>query len=99
MFSDDFKTKVFKISLPAGYARRAITAFETNNHVLLRYLLEDLLADSRMYVDGNIGYNREVKPDCELTFQDRQNIYSEFMEILTEKLDNGELLPEYRVRI
>ncbi len=99
MFNDDFKARVFKISLPAGYGRKAIKAFENNSHVLLRYLLEDLLTDSRMYVDGNIGNNREVKEGWELTFQDRQTIYSEFMEILTKKLDNGELLSEYRVRI
>lgn len=99
MFSDEFKQKVFKVCLPVGLGKKAVNAFENNNHVALRHLLEDLMDDIHLYEKWNIGSNRKVREDKIHTFNDRQEIYSEFMELLTKKIDSGKLSPEYRVCI
>lgn len=98
MFSDDFKDRVFKVCLPTGLGGRAVYALEKGSHTLLRYVLEDLLDDFELYEDENQGSNRKVRFDKVHTFEDRQSVYSELMELITNKIDNGELLPEYRVR-
>ena len=99
MFSNEFKTKVFKVALPAGAGRLAVEALEHNSPNKLRYILEELLDDPHLYVNGNIGSNRKVRQDKKHTHESRQEIYSELMELLTNKIDNGELSPENGVYI
>lgn len=98
MFSNDFKDRVFKVCLPAGAAGLAVRAFETNDHIRLRNLLEDLLDDMHLYENWNTGSNRKVKKNKIHTFEARQAVYSELMEMINTKLDSGELLSEHRVR-
>lgn len=97
MFNREFKDKVFKVCLQAGLARPAIKALESNNYVRLRNILEDLLDDPHLYVDRNLGNNRKVRPDKVHTLESREEVYSELMELITNQLDSGELLPEFRL--
>lgn len=99
MFSNEFKTKVFKVTLPAGAGRLAAEALENNKPNKLRHILEELLDDPHLYVNGNIGSNRKIRQDKKHTHESRQEIYSEFMELLINKIDNGELSPENRIHI
>jgi hypothetical protein len=99
MFNDKFKERLLKVSLPAGIGRVMTEALESDNHVKIRYLLEELLDDPDLYLNGNTGFDRMVDVNKYLTYTDRLDAYSEFMEILNNKLDEGELLPEYRLRI
>lgn len=99
MFNNEFKTKVFKVAMPAGAGRVAVEALENNKVHKLRYLLEELLDDPHLYVNGNIGSNRKVKQDKKHTYESRQEVYSDLMELINNRLDSGELLPEYGIHI
>ena len=99
MFSAEFKTKAFQVCFPAGAARAIISALEANNPVRVRNILEDLLDDEWLYVNNNLGSNRKVKEGKELTFESRQELYTEFMDNYIKDLDAGRIPREYRVHI
>lgn len=98
MFNEALIDKLFAVCLPAGAGRLLSEILDANDHTRLRHLLEELLDDENLYINRNVGSNRKVRADKKHAFESRQEAYSEFMNILIEKLDHGKLLPEHRVR-
>lgn len=99
MFSNEFKNQAFQVCLPCGLGRRMAEALESDSYNTVRFIIEDLLDDHNLYVHNNTGNNRQVKEEHKESYNDRVELYSNFMEMLTKKLDNGKLLPESGLRI
>lgn len=95
MFSNEFKTKVLRVTLPVGLGSKAVKHMENSEYTPLRYMLEDLLDDPKMYETNS----KEVKPFYKTIHSMRLEAYSELMEIINDFLDNGRLLHKNRVRL
>ena len=100
-YSDDFKRKVFRICryLPAYASLRK--ALEESKHNTIRMILEDLVDDDLLYsetvTDNEV--KREVRKDKTYAYSERTGLYSEFMEMYNQYLDDGRVLQEDRLHL
>lgn len=88
-YTNDFKTKAFRIFRFTGNLLKVINAIENNKHNQVRLLLEELIDDPKLYTNklNRKGVKFEVKSSKKYKHQDRVNLYSEFMENYTLFLD------------
>lgn len=88
-YTNDFKTKAFRIFRFTGKLLKIIKAIENNKHNQVRLLLEELVDDPKLYTNklNRMGVRYEVKDSKKYAHQDRVDLYSEFMENYTVFLD------------
>jgi translation elongation factor P/translation initiation factor 5A len=98
-YTDDFKTKVFRICRFVPVYAKLMKALEENKHNSVRIMLEDLVDDNLLYNEYTVDDKvvKKVREDKKYTYTSRVNLYSEFMEMYTQYLDDGRLLQENRL--
>ena len=101
-YSEEFKTKCFNNLRYFMDIRLLISAMDNGHDNVVRYYLEEALDDSELYVNDEItddGERRIANAKIH-AYTIRHELYNEFMELLTETLDNknvrSELLPKRR---
>jgi len=98
-YTNDFKRKVFKICRFMPVYAKLMKALEENKHNSVRIMLEDLVDDNLLYEEHMEDHVvvKEVKNNKQYTYTSRVNLYSEFMEMYTQYLDDGRVFQESRL--
>lgn len=90
-YSNDFKTKCFRVFRWTGRVLELVKALESENHTKIRHLLEWGMEDSSLYgKEIDLMGRAKLRKDKKHTFLDRRKLYSEFMEMYAEHLDKYE---------
>jgi len=78
---------------------KLMKALEENKHNSVRIMLEDLVDDNLLYEEHMEDHVvvKEVKNNKQYTYTSRVNLYSEFMEMYTQYLDDGRVFQESRL--
>ena len=87
-YSNEFKTKCFRVFRWSGRVTEIVKALEDENHNKVRILLEWITEDPKLFLDKVDREGRPlINPDKKLTYIDRNKLYSEFMEMYVKYLD------------
>jgi hypothetical protein len=88
-YTNDFKTKAFRIFRFTGNLLKIIKAIENNRHNEVRILLENIIDDPKLYETtlNKMGVPYIVKKDKKYSHKERESLYSEFMDNYTLYLD------------
>ena len=84
-----FREKCFNNLRFAMDIRLLMSAMDNNHDTIVRYYLEQMLEDPELYVDSEIIDDGERKiANAKIHAHTvRQELYNEFMELLTQKID------------
>jgi hypothetical protein len=98
-YTNDFKRKVFKVTRFVPVYAKLMKALEENKYNSVRLILEDLVDDNLLYEEHveNHVVVKKVKENKKYAYTSRVNLYSEFMEMYTQYLDDGRVLQENRL--
>ena len=93
IYPEKFKEKVFNnLRHAVGDVRLLMTAIENNRDNVVRYMIEQTLEDSKLYVLDELKKDttKRVSEDKINTYKIREEIYNEYMELLmlTDKQDD-----------
>ena len=88
-YTNDFKTKAFRIFRFTGNLLKIIKAIEDNRHNEVRILLENMIDDPLLYKEAlnKMGVPYIVKENKKYSHKERVTLYSEFMNNYTLYLD------------
>ena len=88
-YSEEFREKCFNNLRFAMDIRLLIAAMDYGHHDVVRYYLEELLDDSELYIENEMNDDgaRRVANAKIHAHKVRQELYNEYMELLTNALD------------
>ena len=88
-YTEEFRAKCFNNLRFAMDIRLLISAMDSQRHNVVRYYLEELLEDSELYIESKITDedSKKVANNKIYAHKIRQEIYNEYMELLTNELD------------
>ena len=88
-YPEQFRDKCFNNLRFAMDIRLLIAAMDYNHHDLVRYYLEELLDDDELYIENELADDgaRRVANAKIHAHKVRQELYNEYMELLTNALD------------
>ena len=89
-YPQKFKDKVFNnLRFAVGDIRLLMSAIENGRDNVVRYMIEETLDDPDLYISDEIldDGSRRIANARIHTHKMRQEIYNEYMELLTETLD------------
>ena len=89
-YTKQFRDKCFNNLRFAMDIRLLMAAMDYQHHDVIRYYLEELLEDSELYIGSEIT-------DKIHTHKVRQELYNEYMELLTNALDKEDARDKTRV--
>lgn len=106
MYTNEFKTRAFRIFNSSSDltkdVRPLIKALECNNHTIVRYILEDMLDSPILYERSKVDDEGEriILAAKNNEYQDRVDLYSRFMSLYLNSLDekNMKLNKEYATK-
>jgi hypothetical protein len=89
IYSEEFRNKCFNNLRFAMDIRLLIAAMDYNHHEVVRYYLESLLDAKDLYIENEISDDgaRRVANAKIHAHKVRQELYNEYMELLTNALD------------
>ncbi len=95
-YTDDFKRKVFRVCRFTPVYADLMKALEENRYYSVIIVLEDLVDDNLLYEEHMEDHEvvKEVRENKKYTHGSRVELYSEFMEMYTQYLDDGRVLQE-----
>ena len=98
-YTKQFRDKCFNNLRLAMDIRLLIAAMDYQHHDVIRYYLEELLEDSELYIGSEITDegSKKVANDKIHTHKVRQELYNEYMELLTNALDKEDARDKTRV--
>lgn len=90
IYTVEFKEKCFRVLRFTPYLLDIMKALEVGNTAKLRYCLEDSLDDDELFDNEvtNDDGDRIIKDAKIHAFNERTELYTEFMEQLIKELDN-----------
>ena len=94
IYTQEFKDKVFNnLRHAVGDIRLLMSAIENGRDNVVRYIIEQTLEDSDLYVNEEIQDNgsRKIANARIQAYKIRTEIYSEYMELLTVTLDKNDV--------
>lgn len=88
-YSQEFQQKCYNVLRFTPQLMDLLNAFRENNHNKIRFCLEDALDDEELYIKDKVtdDGDRIVCNSKISAFKDRQEIYSEYMDMLVQHLD------------
>ena len=94
VYPQEFKEKVFNnLRYAVGDIRLLMSAIDRNLDNVVRYIIEKTLEDSELFVTDQIqtGGVRKIAESKVHAYRIRQEIYSEYMELLMLTLDKHDV--------
>jgi len=87
-YSQEFQDKCFNYLRHFMDIRLLMTAIEHGRDSIVRYYLENALDDPELYVDHMVDNGDRVVANAKIhAHAQRQELYTEYMELLTKTLD------------
>ena len=84
-YTEEFKTKCFNYLRHFIDIRLLMSAIENGRDNIVRYYLENAVDDPELYVDHMVDEGDRVVANAKIhAHKQRQELYSEYMELLTE---------------
>lgn len=90
-YTEEFKLKCFNTLRQQPFISKLMRALENGDDTIIRYYLEDSIDDEELYEQYILkdGGDRIIKNSKVNAYNQRMEIYSEFMEQLTLHMDGG----------
>jgi len=87
-YTEEFKTKCFNYLRHFMDIRLLMSAIENRRNSVVRYYLEQALDDPELYVDHMVDEGDRVVANAKIhAHAQRQELYNEYMELLTKTID------------
>ena len=87
-YTEEFKTKCFNYLRHFMDIRLLMSAIDNSRDSVVRYYLEQALDDPELYVDHMVDDGDSVVANAKIhAHAQRQELYNEYMELLTKTLD------------
>ena len=87
-YTEEFKTKCFNYLRHFMDIRLLMSAIDNRRDSVVRYYLEKALDDPELYVDHMVDDGDRVVANAKIhAHAQRQELYNEYMELLTKTLD------------
>jgi|TARA_R110000787_G_scaffold150324_2_gene264211 hypothetical protein len=87
-YPEEFKVKCFNYLRHYMDIRLLTSALDNNRDTIVRYYLEEALEDSALYVEKiTEDEDRRIVDAKKHAYKQRQDLYNEYMELLTETID------------
>jgi len=84
-YTEEFKTKCFNYLRHFIDIRLLMSAIENGRDSIVRYYLENALDDPELYVDHMVDDGDRVVANAKIhAHKQRQELYNEYMELLTQ---------------
>ncbi len=94
-YTEEFKTKCFNYLRHFMDIRLLMSAIENGRHEVVRYYIEKALDDPELYVDHMVDEAERKIANAKIhAHAQRQELYNEYMELLTKILDKKDVRSE-----